>query len=124
MGVQILCAQYRGRGDNESMRTLFDSAILFLGAASLTVSAVFFFGRAGLSEILGAQGQDALFLQDYIAGYSLSVIGQALYPLLLYMGAFGFGLATSLSYLLTCVYVFRKFLVGYGWGQTTFATIR
>ncbi len=158
MGVQILCAQYRGRGDNESMRALFDSAILFLGAAALTVSAVFFFGRAGLAAILGAQGYDAIVLQDCIAGYSLSVIGQALYPLLLWylnfngdskisktslalmivlnicfdmlfavhldMGAFGLGLATSLSYLLTCAYVFRKFLVGYGWGQTTFATIR
>ena len=158
MGVQILCAQYRGRGDNESMRALFDSAILFLGTAALTVSAVFFFGRAGLAEILGAQGQDAIFLQNYIASYSLSVIGQALYPLLLWylnfngddkiskisiaimivlntgfdmlfavyldMGAFGLGLATSISYLLTSAYVFRKFLVGYGWGQTTFATIR
>ena len=158
MGVQILCAQYRGRGDNKSMRALFDSAILFLSAAAVIVSAGFFFGRAGLAAILGAQGHNALILQDYIAGYSFSIIGQALYPLLLWflnfngndkisktslalmillntcfdmlfavrldMGAFGLGLATSLSYLLTCAYVFRKFLVRYGWGQTTFATIR
>ena len=158
MGVQILCAQYRGRGDNKSMRALFDSAILFLGVAAIIISAGFFFGRAGLAEILGAQGQDALVLQDYIAGYSFSIIGQALYPLLLWflnfngndkisktsiaimlvlnscfdmlfavyldMGAFGLGLATSLSYLLTCAYVFKKFLADYGWGQTTFATIR
>ena len=40
------------------------------------------------------------------------------------MSAFGLGLATSLSYLLTCAYVFREFLINYGWGQTTFATIR
>ena len=158
MGVQILCAQYRGRGDSKSMRALFDSAILFLSAAAVILSAGFFFERAGLAAILGAQGQNALVLQDYIAGYSFSIIGQALYPLLLWflnfngndkisktslaimvvlnfcfdmlfavrfdMGAFGLGLATSLSYLLTSAYVFREFLVNYGWGQTTFATIR
>ncbi|MBR1646829.1 MAG: hypothetical protein IJ685_08640 [Selenomonadaceae bacterium] len=158
MGVQILCAQYRGRGDNKSMRALFDSAIIFLSAVAIILSAGFFFGRASLAAILGAQGHDALVLQDYIAGYSFSIIGQALYPLLLWflnfngndrisktsialmcvlnlcfdmlfavrldMGAFGLGLATSLSYLLTCAYVFREFLVNYGWGQTTFSTIR
>lgn len=158
IGVQILCAQYRGRGDNKSMRALFDSAILFLSLISIILCAGFFFGRAGLAAILGAKGQAALVLQDYIAGYSLSIIGQALYPLLLWflnfngnnkisktsiaimvalnfcfdmlfavyldMGAFGLGLATSLSYLLTCTYVFREFLVNYGWSQMTFATIR
>ena len=158
IGVQILCAQYRGRGDNKSMRTLFESAILFLSLMSIILSAGFFFGRAGLATILGAQGQAALVLQEYIAGYSFSITGQALYPLLLWflnfngndkisktsiaimvvlnfcfdllftvrldMGAFGLGLATSFSYLLTCAYVFRKFLVNYGWGQTTFSTIR
>ena len=158
MGVQILCAQYRGRGDNENLRRLFDSAILFLGAIAIIISAVFFFGREGLAAILGAKGQTAIVLQDYIAGYSFSIIGQALYPLLLWflnfngnekisktsialmcvlnlcfdmlmavwsdMGAFGLGLATSLSYLITCAYVFREFLVNYGWGQTTFSNIR
>lgn len=158
MGVQILCAQYRGRGDSKSMRALFDSAILFLGMVAIAVSAGFFFGRAGLATILGAQGHAAVVLQEYIAGYSFSIIGQALYPLLLWflnfngndkisktsiaimvvlnfsfdmlfavyldMGAFGLGLATSLSYLLTCAYVFREFIINYGWDETTFATIR
>ena len=158
MGVQILCAQYRGRGDNKSMRALFDSAILFLSMMAIILTAGFFFGRASLAAILGAQGQAALVLQDYIVGYSFSIIGQALYPLLLWflnfngndkisktsiaimvasnfcfdmlfavhldMGAFGLGLATSLSYLFTCAYVFREFLINYGWGQMTFATIR
>ena len=45
MGVQILCAQYRGRGDNESLRALFDSAILFLGAVAVIISAGFFSGK-------------------------------------------------------------------------------
>ena len=158
MGVQILCAQYRGRGDNESLRNLFDSAILFLGAISIIISAGFFFGREGLAAILNAKGYTAIVLQDYIAGYSFSIIGQALYPLLLWflnfngnekisktsialmcvlnicfdillavwldMGAFGLGLATSLSYLITCAYVFRKFLVGYGWGKINLFNIR
>ena len=158
MGVQILCAQYRGRGDNESLRALFDSAIIFLGAVALIVTAGFFFGRASLATILGAQGHSAIVLQEYIAGYSLSIIGQTLYPLLLWflnfngddkiskvsialmcvvnlcadmvlavwldMGAFGLGLATSLSYLITCAYVLKKFLVGYGWGKTNFFNIR
>ncbi|MBD3878994.1 MAG: hypothetical protein SR1Q5_04820 [Quinella sp. 1Q5] len=158
MGVQILCAQYRGRGDGESLQALFDSAILFLGVAAVIVSAGFFFGRAELAWILGAKAHTAIILQEYIAGYSLSIIGQALYPLLLWflnfngddkiskysialmsvlnlvfdmllavwlnMGAFGLGLATSLSYLLTCAYVLRTFLVRYGWGQTNFANIR
>ena len=158
IGVQILCAQYRGRGDNESLRSLFDSAILFLGAIAIIISAGFFFGREGLAAILDAKGHTAIVLQDYIAGYSLSIIGQALYPLLLWflnfngnekisktsialmcvlnvcfdmllavwldMGAFGLGLATSLSYLITCAYVFRKFLVEYGWGKTNFFNIR
>ncbi len=157
MGVQIICAQYRGRGDNKGLRALFDSAILLLSAEAVILSAVFFFGRAELAAILGAQGQVAVRLQEYIAGYSLSVIGQALYPLLLWflnfngnktiskysialmgvlnlffdilfvlllnMGAFGLGLATSLSYLITCAYLFRKFLVKYGWKQTTFSNI-
>ena len=111
-----------------------------------------------VAAILGAKGHTAIVLQDYIAGYSFSIIGQALYPLLLWflnfngnekisktsialmcvlnlcfdmllavrfdMGAFGLGLATSLSYLITCAYVLREFLVNYGWGKTTFATIR
>ncbi len=158
MGVQILCAQYRGRGDSKSMRALFDSAILLLGMVAIAVSAGFFFGRAGLATILGAQGHAAVVLQEYIAGYSFSIIGQALYPLLLWflnfngndkisktsiaimvvlnfsfdmlfavyldMGAFGLDLATSLSYLLTCAYVFREFIINYGWDETTFATIR
>lgn len=158
IGVQILCAQYRGRGDNESLRAIFDSAILFLGAIAIIISVGFFFGRALLAEILGAQGHTAIVLQDYIAGYSFSIIAQALYPLLLWflnfngnekisktsialmcvlnvcfdmllgvwsgMGAFGLGLATSLSYLITCAYVLRKFLVEYGWGKTTFSNIR
>ena len=140
------------------MRALFESAIIFLGFAAIIVSAGFFFGRAILATVLGAQGEAALVLQDYIAGYSFSVIGQALYPLLLWflnfngndrisktslaimvglnfcfdmlfavhldMGAFGLGLATSLSYLLTCAYVFREFFIKYGWEQTTLATIR
>lgn len=158
MGVQILCAQYRGRGDNESLRNLFDSAILFLGAIAIIISAGFFFGREGLAAILNAKSHTAIVLQDYIAGYSFSIIGQALYPLLLWflnfngnekisktsialmcvlnvcfdmllavwldMGAFGLGLATSLSYLITCAYVFRKFLVGYGWGKINLFNIR
>ena len=158
MGVQILCAQYRGHGDNEKFRTLFDSAILFLGAIAVIASVGLFFGRAMVATVLGAQGQSALVLQDYIAGYSPGIIGQAFYPLLLWflnfngdskvskysiammcvlnlvfdvvftlvfnMGAFGLGLATAMSYLLTCAYVLGKFLVGYGWGQTTFSKIR
>lgn len=158
MGVQILCAQYRGRGDNQSLRALFDSAIIFLGVAAIIVSVIFFFGRAELATVLGAKDNTALVLQDYIAGYSFSIIAQALYPLLLWflnfngddkisktsialmsglnlvldmlfavvfdMEAFGLGLATSISYLLTCAYVLRTFIVRYGWGQTTFANIR
>ena len=40
------------------------------------------------------------------------------------MGAFGLGLATSLSYLVTCAYVFGKFFVDYGWDKTNFSNIR
>ena len=158
MGVQILCAQYRGRGDNENLRALFESAILFLGAIAIIISIGFFLGRAPLAEVLGAKDHTAIILQEYIAGYSFSIIGQALYPLLLWflnfngnekisktsialmcvlnvffdmllavwsdMGAFGLGLATSLSYLITCAYVLRKFLVEYGWGKINFSNIR
>ena len=46
-----------------------------------------------------------------------------LFALPLNMGAFGLGLSTSLSYLITCAYVLRKFLVRYGWGQTNFSNI-
>ena len=62
MGVQILCAQYRGHGDNEKFRTLFDSAILFLGAIAVIASVGLFFGRAMVATVLGAQGQSALVL--------------------------------------------------------------
>ena len=43
-----------------------------------------------------------------------------LFAVWLDMGAFGLGFATSLSYLITCAYVFRKFFVGYGWARQIF----
>lgn len=78
VGVQILCGNYIGSGERKKLLSLFSSGVVFLGCAGLAFSTVCFFGRMQIAQFLGAEGNTAVLLADYISGYALGITGQIL----------------------------------------------
>ena len=78
VGVQILCSQYIGSGDQESAVSIFSTGVVFLSLFSLLITVFIFLFRFPLAVFLGAKGETALFLSAYIAGYAPGIIGQVL----------------------------------------------
>ena len=83
IGVQILCSKYVGNGKKENAVNLFSSGVVFVSLYAFVVSLSCIFFRAPLSSLLGARGETATMLQDYIVGYSFGVIGQVLSGMLM-----------------------------------------
>ena len=94
IGVQIIGGKYVGRNnkeDSDKLLALFADSIVFLGSAAAIFSAACFFFSRELALLLGAQGYTAILLSEYIKGYSFGIIGQVLYPLLLWEMSFIYG---------------------------------
>ena len=78
IGTQILCGRHIGSGEGEKVVSLFSTGAVFLGAFSIVMSAACLLFRQPLAELLGARGQIAGLVADYIAGYAPGMIGQVL----------------------------------------------
>ncbi|MBR1771853.1 MAG: ATP-binding protein [Lachnospiraceae bacterium] len=78
VGVQILCSQYVGSGNQEDAISIFSTGAVFLSIFSLIITAFTFLFRFPLAEFLGAKGDTITLLSAYIAGYAPGIIGQVL----------------------------------------------
>ncbi len=95
IGLQIICGKFIGKGDKESLESLFATAVVFLGAIALIASIICFAENNFLAKILGAQGETAKLLQEYIKGYSIGIIGQVYCALLMWFLAFNYDIKLS-----------------------------
>lgn len=82
-GMQILCGNYIGSGERDKLLSLFSTGTVFLAASGLLFSLLCWFGRSDIAVWLGARGNTALILSDYIAGYSVGITGQVLCGLMM-----------------------------------------
>jgi len=78
VGIQILCSKYLGSGDGKKTVSVFSTGIITVAVIGIVSSLVCFTFRVPLSFLLGAEGETAVMLQDYIAGYSLGMTAQML----------------------------------------------
>ena len=77
-GTQILCGRYIGAGEGDKVVSLFSTAVVFLGAVSLCITALCLAFREPLAVLLGAEGNIVGLVSDYITGYAPGMIGQVL----------------------------------------------
>lgn len=159
-GTQILCGRHIGSGEGKKVVSLFSTGMVFVGAVSLMMSTGCILLSAPVSALLGAKGQIALLLRDYMIGYAPGIIAQVLTGMMLMflpynndlrrawlgigvmicsntvldllfvsvwnIGILGMGLATSCSYLISCVVMLPGFLPGkrravfFHWGDFCF----
>ncbi|MBQ8507826.1 MAG: ATP-binding protein [Clostridia bacterium] len=82
-GVQVLCSNHLGRGDTGKVSSLFSTCLVVLGGAGILIGALCFAFRAQLAAFLGAAGNAAPLLEDYIAGCSIGIVAQVLSGLLM-----------------------------------------
>jgi len=142
-GTQIVCGRFIGSGEGDKVVSLFSTGVVFLGAFSLAITVLCLSFRQPLALLLGAEGNVAGLVADYITGYAPGIIGQVLVGMLMVflpynndlkrcylgigvmvvsntvldillvgvwkIGIFGMGIATSLSYLLSCAVMIPGF---------------
>lgn len=77
-GIQVLCSNYMGRGNTTKVSSLFSTCVVVLGSLALLIGAGCFCFRMQLAGFLGASDQTKQLLADYIAGYSIGIVGQVL----------------------------------------------
>ena len=82
IGIQILCGQYVGSGKGKNVISLFSTGVVFITGVAALFSVVCFLFRQPLAFFLGAQGETAQLLADYIAGSSLGITFQLLNAML------------------------------------------
>ena len=82
-GSQILCGRHIGSGEGGKVVSLFSTGVVFLSAVSLTITALCLLFRHPLASLLGAEGNVAGLLADYITGYAPGIIGQVLVGMLM-----------------------------------------
>ena len=83
MGAQVLAGNYIGEGKTERVNKLFVSVFFALFAAFTLFSTLCVLFRAPLANILGARGDVAVLLCDYITGYAPGIVPQTLAALLM-----------------------------------------
>ena len=82
-GTQIMCGRHIGSGEGEKVVSLFSTGVVFLGAVSLAMTMLCLVFRQPLAGLLGAEGQVAGLVADYITGYAPGIIGQVLVGMLM-----------------------------------------
>lgn len=75
-GMQILCGRHIGSGEKDQVVSLFSTGMAVLGMYALILTASLLLFHGGLSAVLGARGETAQLLSDYMTGYSFGIIGQ------------------------------------------------
>jgi len=83
MGAQVLAGNYIGEGKTERVNKLFVSVFFALFAAFALFSVLCVLFRVPLANILGARGDVAALLCDYITGYAPGIVPQTLAALLM-----------------------------------------
>ena len=77
-GSQILCGRFIGSGEGDKAVSIFSTGVVFLSAASLTMTVLCLLFRQPLALLLGAEGNIAGLTADYITGYAPGITGQVL----------------------------------------------
>ena len=77
-GMRILCGNCIGSGEGDKVVSLFSTGTVLLGLFGGLIFASFFLFRIPLSHLLGAHGETAVMLSEYIASYSPGIPGQIL----------------------------------------------
>lgn len=124
-GMQILCGNYIGSGEGDKVVSLFTSGIVLLGLTGGFLSGFCFVFRTPLAHLLGARGETAVILSDYISSYAVGITGQVLSSAFLLFLPFNNdsirpGLGTGVMILsnlvmdIVCVSVFHAGMFGIG----------
>ena len=82
-GTQIVCGRFIGSGEGDKVVSLFSTGVVFLSVFSLAMTVLCLSFRQPLALLLGAEGNVAGLVADYIAGYAPGIIGQVLAGMLM-----------------------------------------
>lgn len=114
-GVQIVGANLIGAGKWDDVVKLFYSAFVTIGGIFFVFSVISIIFKDPLALFLGARGEAAKLLSDYIAGYALGIAPQALISLFVSLTSFNNDLKRSYIVTATLVIgntIFDMLLIG------------
>ncbi len=74
IGTVILCGNFIGSGQRQKVNSLFTGAFFTIVVIGIIFSLALVIFRAGISEFLGARGQAAKLLMDYIFGFAPGIL--------------------------------------------------
>ena len=103
VGMQIISANLIGAGKFTDVKKLFYSSFITLGLIFLIFSLATLLFRDPLAYILGARGNTAVLLSQYIEGYAIGIVPQALVALLVALTSFNNDLKRS--YVVTAILI-------------------
>ena len=74
LGTVILCGNFIGSGERQKVNSLFTGAFFTIVGISSAFVLVLVFFRAGISGLLGAKGQAATLLMEYMLGFAPGIL--------------------------------------------------
>ncbi|WP_026527674.1 MATE family efflux transporter [Butyrivibrio sp. VCD2006] len=87
-GAEILIGTLIGSGKQDEVNSLFTSSFIAVAVIWTAISITLIIARAPIATMLGAQGESAALLEQYIAGYAFNVLFSSLSSLLISVTSF------------------------------------